>query len=370
MRARGFEAAPIAAEVEALAMDDWRASTYAGAAVKAIRTLSARAPHDSRDLLQAVQEARPDALIVDVLAWGALSAAERWGGPWTCSCPFPLPVPSREGPPVGPGFAPARGLVGRLRDRFFQALFTASFERLAAPGLAKARGELGLEPLANAAELFAAAPLHIYMTAEPFEYPRPDWPESIVMVGPCAWEPEGPLPAALASIREPLVLVSTSTDFQDDGRLVQAAMDALAGERLHVVATLPSADPENLRVPANGTLLRFAPHSAILTRAVCAITHGGMGVTQKALALGVPVCAVPFGRDQAEVARRVEVAGAGSRLPARRLTSRRLRAEVQVASACRPGAERIATAFAAAGGAGKAANEIERRLLAFPVGTP
>ena len=30
-----------------------------------------------------------------------------------------------------------------------------------------------------------------------------------------------------------------------------------------------------------------------------------MGITQKALAAGVPVCAVPFGRDQFEVARRV-----------------------------------------------------------------
>lgn len=36
------------------------------------------------------------------------------------------------------------------------------------------------------------------------------------------------------------------------------------------------------------------------------ISHGGTGTTQKALAAGVPVCAVPFMRDQFEVARRVE----------------------------------------------------------------
>ena len=34
---------------------------------------------------------------------------------------------------------------------------------------------------------------------------------------------------------------------------------------------------------------------------------GGAGATQKALASGVPVCVVPFGCDQLEVARRVEV---------------------------------------------------------------
>ena len=56
--------------------------------------------------------------------------------------------------------------------------------------------------------------------------------------------------------------------------------------------------------------------AAVLDRAVCVVCHAGMGITQKALAHGVPVVAVPFGRDQPEVARRVEVAGAGVRLPA------------------------------------------------------
>jgi UDP:flavonoid glycosyltransferase YjiC (YdhE family) len=55
---------------------------------------------------------------------------------------------------------------------------------------------------------------------------------------------------------------------------------------------------------------QFVPHGAVLDRACCAITHGGMGTTVKALDRGVPVCVVPFARDQAEVARRVEMAGA------------------------------------------------------------
>ena len=42
--------------------------------------------------------------------------------------------------------------------------------------------------------------------------------------------------------------------------------------------------------------------SPILEIAACVVCHGGMGITQKALAAGVPVCAVPFGRDQPEVA--------------------------------------------------------------------
>jgi UDP:flavonoid glycosyltransferase YjiC (YdhE family) len=69
--------------------------------------------------------------------------------------------------------------------------------------------------------------------------------------------------------------------------------------------------------------------------------------------------AVPFGRDQPEVARRVEVAGAGVRLPVRRLRADRLREAVAQAMELRPGAQRIAKAFAAAGGPTAAADALE-----------
>jgi hypothetical protein len=47
-----------------------------------------------------------------------------------------------------------------------------------------------------------------------------------------------------------------------------------------------------------------------------------MGIVAKAVAAGLPIAAVPFGRDQPEVARRVVEAGAGVQLPARKLTPR------------------------------------------------
>ena len=83
-----------------------------------------------------------------------------------------------------------------------------------------------------------------------------------------------------------------------------------------------------------------------MPRCACVITHGGMGTVQQALAAGVPVCAVPFARDQLENARRVEVARAGTRLSPRRLSTRRLRHAVEEAIGRRAGAIRIAEAFA------------------------
>ena len=115
-------------------------------------------------------------------------------------------------------------------------------------------------------------------------------------------------------------------------------------------------------MPPNARVEAFVPHDVLLDRTACVVTHGGMGATQKALAAGVPVCAVPFGRDQPEVARRVEVAGAGTRLPSGRLTPQRLRQAVIAATACRDGAQRVAAGYVAAGGPGSAADALEGLL--------
>ena len=363
LRTLGFEAEGLAPGVEALDAEDWRACTPLGAAISATRTFCARAAHDAPDLQRAIADERPDALLVDIAAWGALGEAEAWGGPWASFCPLPLGLSSSEAPAFGPGFPPARGALGRLRDRAAWALDGRIFDRVALDALNQVRGRSGAQPLARAEDLFRRPPLLLYMTAEGFEYPRRDWPTSVVMVGPCAWDPPAELPPELARVEAPFVLVTTSTDFQNDSRLARTALEALANESCHVVATLPAAGIDGLRAPDNATVLPFVPHSAVLERASCAITHGGMGATQKALALGVPVCAVPFGRDQFEVARRVTEANAGTQLYPWRLTSKRLRKKVRQAITKREGAKRVARLYEATGGPQAAADAFEARLL-------
>jgi UDP:flavonoid glycosyltransferase YjiC (YdhE family) len=129
------------------------------------------------------------------------------------------------------------------------------------------------------------------------------------------------------------------------------------------VATLPAGVPDEIGTPPNATVREFVPHSQVLDRAACAITHGGMGVTQKALGRGVPVCVVPYGRDQFEVARRVEVAKCGTRLLPKRLTARRLREKVLQATAMTEGARRVAAGYVATGGVARGADLIEQRML-------
>ena len=70
------------------------------------------------------------------------------------------------------------------------------------------------------------------------------------------------------------------------------------------------------------------------------------------------------------MARRVEVAQAGCRLPARKLSPVRLRDKVRQAIDRTAGAARIADAFASAGGAPAAVDAIETRLLGFTSTAP
>jgi UDP:flavonoid glycosyltransferase YjiC (YdhE family) len=369
MRDRGFDAAPIDSAIEAIEHDDYRARTPLAAQKRSMRTFGERAHHDARDLQRAIEDARPDALLVDINAWGALAIAEKRGGRWGAWCPYPLPLPSPDTPPFGLGLRPARGPLGRLRDAVLRPLTVGALERTVAPAVNEVREGIGVRPFTGAADMFTTPPMLLYMSAEPFEYPRADWPANVRLVGPCDWDPPAEPPRWLDDVQSPIVLVTTSSEFQDDGRLVRCALEALAEEPVHVVATLPSGDPSAFEPTPSSHVLPFVPHGVILDRAACAITHGGMGATQKALARGVPVCVVPFGRDQLEVARRVEMARAGTRLPAKWLNPRRLRDAVRDAMGRGEGARRVAAGYREAGGADAAADSLEELLASRSAAT-
>lgn len=361
LSARGFNAEPIDERIETIRHDDWKAKGARAALAAGTAVFIARAPHDAADLRRAIEAVDPDIILLDMNPWGALAAAEASGRPWAAVAPYPLPISSPDAPPFGPGLAPASGPFGRLRDAIVRPLVIGAVERAILPKLNAVRATIDrrLPAVRTADELYSRPPLVLYLTAEPFEYHRRSWPPNVRMVGPCAWEPDLPPPAWLDSLSRPIVLVATSSEYQADAILAQTAFDALAGTDTTIIATLPSSDLAALRIPSNGRAEAFIPHGPILARATVAITHGGMGVTQKALAAGVPVVAVPFGRDQPEVARRVEVSGAGVRLPRARLRPETLRVAVATAVGRRDGALAVAEGYRAAGGPQAAASHLE-----------
>ncbi|HET7325792.1 MAG TPA: hypothetical protein VFJ14_00755, partial [Nocardioidaceae bacterium] len=102
--------------------EDWRGGNPRAALAIAVRGFCDRAEYDAADLRAAIAAEAPDAVLVDVNSWGALAAAEHWGGPWAIFCPYPLALHSRDVPPFGPGLPPARGQAGRLRDQMLRPL--------------------------------------------------------------------------------------------------------------------------------------------------------------------------------------------------------------------------------------------------------
>jgi MGT family glycosyltransferase len=162
---------------------------------------------------------------------------------------------------------------------------------------------------------------------------------------------------------------SSSSEFQHDDALITTALTALGSDDVDVVVTTAAHDPAGFRPPANARLADWLPHGPVVQQAACVVCHGGMGITQKALAAGVPVCVVPFGRDQFDVAHRVAALEAGTMVPPSELSPRALRTAIRQTMTLRAGAERVAAGFASAGGAAAAAGALQSLLTRSNAGT-
>jgi MGT family glycosyltransferase len=364
--ALGVRAGAIDPAIGEVAHPDWEARGPVGALATAVRTFAERGRLDGPDLARAIDEVDPDVLVVDLNSWGALTTAEAWsrhtGRPWATFSPYTPPIRSAGAPPFGPGLPYRDDAVGRLRDAVARPLVQGAAERVMRPRINELRTGLGLDPVTGADDFFRRTPLLLVATAEPFEYPHPDWGDRVRMVGAMAWEPPAPEPDWVGALERPVVLVTTSSEYQADEALARAALAGLADEPWDVVVTMPAGTADLGPLPANARVVDFVPHGPLLDRAVVAVTHGGMGATQKALSRGVPVCVVPFGRDQLEVAARVERAGCGTRLPVKRLGAAALRDAVRRAAGMADGARRVADGYAGAGGARTAADHVEGLL--------
>ncbi|RKH36362.1 hypothetical protein D7Y13_34940 [Corallococcus praedator] len=102
----------------------------------------------------------------------------------------------------------------------------------------------------------------------------------------------------------------------------QAVLDMVARRQdwrllMAVGANLAAAD---FRIPANATVVPFAPQLAALRKASVMVTHGGLNSVKECLCLGVPMLVFPTGLDQPGNAARVVHHGLGRQGDIRRAT--------------------------------------------------
>lgn len=377
MRDLGFHAEAVDERLLEIEARDYLTKSTKDALASSVDTFTSRARFDAPDFRAAMDDVGPDLALVDINSWGARIVAEHSGLPWATFSPYTPPLQSKGTPPFGPGLLPMPGLLGSARDAVVRRMVIGAVEKLMMPGMNRLRAEVSggqLPPVRTADAFFRTAPLMLVTTAEPFEYAHPDWAPGIRMIGSLTWEPPVSTPPWLEGMQDPAVLVTTSSEYQADETLVRTTLEALAKEPYTVVATLPAANAGSAgatrasgtnaihAIPDNARVEHFVPHSLVLDRAAVAITHGGMGSTQKALAKGVPVVVVPFGRDQHEVAARVLAADAGVRLSPRKLTPDALREAVEKARDKAEGARRVAAGYVTAGGAVAGVDALEELL--------
>ncbi|MBG0566396.1 glycosyltransferase [Actinoplanes aureus] len=267
---------------------------------------------DVLDAFQADPAGRPDLVVTSFFAFGAMLAAKAERVPFDVLLPNVYPLPARGMPPFGPGFAPARGPLGHLRDQIFRAMSQRMWDGAALPGLNATRAAHGLPPLAHFQDQVLEARRQLLLTSAAFDFPAA-LPSSARYVGPVLDDPAWADRTWSAPPGDaPLVLVSLSTTFQDQAACLQRIIDALAALPVRgLVTTGPVIDPGALRAPASVRVVEAAPHAAVLPEAALVVTHGGHGTLVKAFAAGLPAVILPHGRDQADNAARVTHHGAG-----------------------------------------------------------
>ncbi|HUD86765.1 MAG TPA: nucleotide disphospho-sugar-binding domain-containing protein [Xanthobacteraceae bacterium] len=196
-----------------------------------------------------------------------------------------------------------------------------------------------------------------------------DW-DMVRHVGPVLEDEKFAVPTPLPwpeSDATPLVMVSFSTGFeQRNVDKVQRALDALATEPVHVVATTGGiVAPNELASPPNAIVLNYAAHDPLMRRAALVVTHGGHGTAMRALKHGVPMVVIPgLAGDQPFVAAAVQEWGAGLALPGDATVEaiRTAARQVLATPSFKANVRQRATALAGIDGAANATDAVEALL--------
>jgi UDP:flavonoid glycosyltransferase YjiC (YdhE family) len=173
-------------------------------------------------------------------------------------------------------------------------------------------GPRAIPLLSRYAALLEAADLVLHATDQVFDFSFDRLPTHHRYVGPLGiWEPQRVVPEYLDQSGDPWVLVSISSQLQDDMPLAMAALAALARYPVRIVLTVgPHHDPLEVgSIPPNARIERTISHAAVLEHGRLLVSHAGHGSVMKALWYGRPMVLVPWGRDQPGVAARAAALG-------------------------------------------------------------
>jgi len=332
----------------------------------------------ARRMIEIVDQVRPDAILVDHLAFGATIGLRASGTAYAdvvLGHPRQLPlageiygVPGAWPSALVPGedeLAELRSLAGRVADRFTDAyndaLQAVSTDAPAVEDAFAAHGSLVLLNYPQA--LHDPGRAHAFLGATPRRE-----------------EPSAAVDAWLARDADrPLVLVSLGTFLSARDDVLGVIAKGLQQLDVRVAFATGSTDASRLGpLPSDWLVDTYLPQVSILRRASALVTHAGNNSVTEALAHGVPMLALPFSTDQFDGAAAIETNHLGRALDPNLVSPAELAAEIRdLVGTPRPaldpeppavrlhssGRGRLAGALPADQGAGEQAHDAGRQGL-------
>jgi MGT family glycosyltransferase len=275
-----------------------------------------------RDIVELREEFVFDALICDTAFYAGCLVAETLEPRVYTVAAAPTPAPtSKQTPPPFFGLAPARSLLGRIRDRILSALVKSS-TKSGMKVLHDLRAREGLPRYGGSVfDLHVGTARRMFQIGAPgLDYPRTDWPKQFEFIGALLPHRKPgavaalPCEDALARFRSVVVVSQGTVDNRDPDKLFVPSLEALAGSEHLVVVTTGGRHTSELRrrFPQDNVVVEdWIDFHALLPRADLFICNGGFGSVLLALSNGVPVLSAGKLEGKNDVNARLAYAGVG-----------------------------------------------------------
>jgi UDP:flavonoid glycosyltransferase YjiC (YdhE family) len=254
-----------------------------------------------------------------------------------------------------------------------------------APIFSRVATGFGCEPVRRVVDVFAGDLVLVVGTPETDPLPPA---ANAIYVGPIVWQAgNGTLPEWVAAVPRdcPLVWLYPGNPhyfalptFADSAVIIGAAIEAFAHSRMHVILTMGYQNlPKKFeRLPENFMLAPYLPGIAMAEHSDLMIHHGGHGSYMTGLLAGAPQVIVPTNSERESNARRMAALGTGefvvptvSESGKKHLDVADFKAKVErvlTEPQYRETARRVARLMRRYGGAGEAADRIERFATTVP----
>ncbi|MFK0734472.1 MAG: glycosyltransferase [Gloeotrichia echinulata GP01] len=323
-----------------------------------------------RDAPKVIQEVGIEALVIDESIFGGSTVADFLSIPFVTVCSSLVNAFDHSIPPYFTTWQYNSTWWGTLRNRAGYELMLG-FGKPIRQVISKVRREWNLPPCTNINDFYSLSKLAIIsqQVAE-LEYPRPNLAGLLHFTGPhfdSTARKSVDFPFEQLN-GKPLIYASMGTLQNRLRNIFYHIAESCVGLDAQLVLALGGGlEPQDLPdLPGNPIVVKYAPQLELLQKASLTICHAGTNTVLESLFYGVPLVTIPITNDQPGVAARIVWSGVGKFISTSRLTTPRLRQDIQevlTKPSYKKNALRLKTAMNQAGGLRRAVDIIDEVIL-------